>query len=250
MTHPTPDARSISKTEMALRRDLAAAYRLAAHFGWDDGISTHFSVRLPGPSPEFLISPFGSLFEEVSASNLVKVGRDGEPLSVGNYRVNAAGFAIHGAIHMAREDALCIMHCHTVAGIAVGAQEQGLRMLSGHAMSLFGRVGYYADEGNGQDELLRIVGDLGANHALMLRNHGTLTVGNSVAACFWWMYYLERSCAMQVAALSDGAELVLPPLAIARQISDQVNTPTFDLPDLSWAAMIRKLDRIDPSYRD
>jgi ribulose-5-phosphate 4-epimerase/fuculose-1-phosphate aldolase len=235
--------------EWALRCDLAAAYRLAAHYGWDDGISTHFSLRLPGPDHSFLINPFGSLFDEITASALIKVDLDGHVLSPAG-RVNKAGFTIHGGIHAARADAVCIMHCHTVAGIGVGAQKAGLLPLSGHAMTLYGRVGYHHLEGSAVDpsEVPRFVTDLGDNDVLMLRNHGTLAIGPDVGTCFLRLYFLERACEMQIAAQTGGGELVIPLEAIGPHMQDQIRDSFPDLAALNWAAMLRLAARIAPDY--
>lgn len=243
---------AISPIEQDLRVDLAAAYRLAAHYGWDDGIGTHFSLRIPGPEHHFLMLPLGAMYEEVTASTLVKVdvagdlvgGRDGG-------RVNKAGFTIHSAIHQAVPDANCVFHCHTVPGIAIGAQREGLLPLSFHSMFVYGQVGYHDAEGVTvvEDEMPRMLQALGNGKALMLRNHGTLVAAPSVAEAFFLLFHLEKACAIQVAAQAGGKELSLLSEAMAEHIRAQVATNFATLADMMWAAMRRKADRLDSGYR-
>lgn len=243
----------MSDAERATRIELAAAYRLVAHFGWDDAVGTHLSVRVPGPERHFLINPFGMLFEEVTASSLVKIDLQGRKVAPSPHRVNEAGFIIHSAIHAAREDAHCVMHLHTLPGIAVSCQEQGLLPLNQFAMLFNGALAYHDYEGIAleEGEQPRLVRDLGAARAMILRNHGTLAVGRSVAEAFCAMYWLERSCAAQLLAQSGGAALRIPGATeqstVARQahwLLDEVST------ELMWPAFVRKLDRIAPGFRD
>src|SRR5215469_679832 len=197
----------VSAEEWQLRVDLAATYRLVALHGWDDMIFTHISARVPGPDHHFLINPYGLLFEEITASSLVKIDIDGHKVVDSPYPVNPAGFTIHSALHMNRDDAHCVIHLHTDDGVAVSAQEDGLLPLDQHAMTICGDIAYHDYEGIALDldERERLVADLGASkHAMILRNHGTLTLGKSCPDAFMRMYYLERACTMQVRALSGG----------------------------------------------
>jgi ribulose-5-phosphate 4-epimerase/fuculose-1-phosphate aldolase len=243
----------VDAAEWALRVDLAACYRLAAHFRLTDLIYTHISARLPGGAPRFLLNAYGLLFDEIAASNLVTVTQDGDvvadPTGLG---INPAGFVIHGAIHGAREDVGCVMHTHTTAGIAVAAQRDGLLPLSQHAMRFTGRLAYHDYEGIAldRDEQARLVRDLGAHDAMILRNHGLLTCGPTVAAAFDLMLHLERACQAQVAALAGGAAVVLAPSAVAEKVARQFARPGRTAPGNAWAALLRMLDRVDPGYRD
>lgn len=248
--------------EWQLRRELAACFRLLAHFRMTDLIYTHVTVRLPGPGHQFLINPFGLLFEEITASSLLKLRLDGSVVEPGPHPVNLAGFVIHGAIHGAREDAHCVVHTHTRAGCAVAAQRDGLLPLNQMSLEFYGRVGYHDYEGIAYDldEQQRLVRDLGDNTVMILRNHGLLTVGASVPAAFLRMYYLEKACDIQLAAQAGGAALILPPVEICarteRQFSAPPPAPGAHLiadPDglnLAWNALLRLLDRLDPGYRN
>ncbi|MFF2850707.1 class II aldolase/adducin family protein [Streptomyces sp. NPDC058001] len=247
----------VSAEEWELRCQLAAVYRLVAHFRMTDLIFTHISLRLPGPDHHFLINPYGLLFEEITASNLVKIDLEGKAVEPSPYPVNPAGFVIHSAIHRAREDAQCVLHTHTKAGCAVAAQEGGLLPLNQMSMEFYGRVGYHDYEGVALnlDEQKRLVADIGGHPALILRNHGLLTVGESAAQAFLRMYYLEKACEIQVTAQSGGAALVIPPAEIcdytARQLTGEAETDLED-PDaytLAWSAMLRLLNRVSPDYR-
>ena len=238
--------------ESRLRTDLAALYRIVALFGWDDLLATHISVRLPGPEHHFLINPLGWLFEEITASSLVKVDHDGNVLDERPVEINPAGFTIHSAVHGSRADAMCVIHLHTVAGIAVSSQAQGLLPLNQTAMLLNGRIAYHDYEGVALDldERARLVRDLGDKPAMILRNHGTLAVGTSVGDAFQTMYFLERACAIQVAASAGNADLSIPGRTVQDTVAKQV-TSLGDIADrLLWPAMLRKLDRLDTSYRN
>jgi ribulose-5-phosphate 4-epimerase/fuculose-1-phosphate aldolase len=246
------DASLRSNEERQLRTDLAALYRIVAMFGWDDLLSTHISVRLPGPQHHFLINPLGWLFEEITASSLVKIDLDGNILEDRPVKINPAGFTIHSAVHGARPDATCVIHLHTVAGVAVASQADGLLPLNQFAMLVNGRLAYHDYEGIALnlDERTRLVRDLGKCNAMILRNHGTLAVGTSVADAFQTMYFLERACAVQVSALSGNSTPALLPQAVQDLVTRQIGS-FGDMADrLLWPAMLRRLDRHDSGYRD
>ncbi|MBI0474159.1 class II aldolase/adducin family protein [Sphingomonas sp. MA1305] len=241
--------------EWEARVDLAAAYRLVALYGWDDLIFTHLSARVPGPEHHFLINPYDMMFEEITASSLVKIDVNGAPVGPSSHPVNPAGFTIHSAIHMAREDAVAVMHLHTPHGQAVSAMEFGLLPHTQTAMIAGHDVAYHDYEGIATDleERERLVADLGTRHAMILRNHGTLTVGESVAACFLRLYFLERACEAQVLMLAAGREaLNAPPQGVEGKVAQQSNPKGLGMlaQALAWPALLRKLDRIDPGYRD
>jgi ribulose-5-phosphate 4-epimerase/fuculose-1-phosphate aldolase len=200
----------VSEAEWELRVDLAAAYRLVAMFHWDDLVFTHLSARVPGPDAHFLINPFGLFFEEVTASSLVKVDLGGNIVLESPYPINPAGFVIHSAVHAGRSDAHCVMHTHTEYGIAVSAQKDGLLPISQQSLFPLSSVGYHDYEGIAlnDEEKPRLVADLGTSNFLILRNHGLLTVGHTVADAFLAMYTLERSCRIQILAQSGNRELV------------------------------------------
>ena len=243
---------SIAPAEWAARVDLAACYRLAAHFGLTDLIYTHISARVPGEDAHFLINAYGLLFDEIRASTLVKVRLDGsivdDPTGLG---INEAGFVIHGAVHGARHDVGCVMHTHTTAGLAVAAQRRGLLPLTQHAMRFTDAIGYHDYEGIAldMDEQARLVRDLGAHNAMILRNHGLLVCGATMHDAFDLMMHLERACQAQVAAQAGGAELVEPGYDVARKVAAQFSRPGRKAPVNAWAALLRMLDRKDPSYR-
>ena len=246
-------AGKVSPEECALRVDLAATYRLVAMYGWDDMIFTHISARVPGPEHHFLINPYGLLFEEITASSLVKIDMDGNKVVDSPYPVNPAGFTIHSALHMNRDDAHCVIHLHTDDGVAVSAQADGLLPLDQHAMVIIGDIAYHDYEGIALDldERERLVADIGRDkHVMMLRNHGTLTLGKSCADAFMRMYYLERSCTMQVRALSGGTKPNIPNQGVPEKTAAQ-GAMAFEglLGALAWPALLRKLDRIDPGFR-
>ncbi|HUK91017.1 MAG TPA: class II aldolase/adducin family protein [Blastocatellia bacterium] len=244
---------SVSEQEWQARVDLAAAYRLTAMFGWDDLVFTHISSRAPGPEHHFLINPYGMTFDEITASSLVKIDLDGNKVMDTHYSINPAGFTIHSAIHAAREDALCVMHTHTVEGVAVSAQESGLLPISQHALLALASVGYHDYEGLAvnDDEKPRLVADLGSKKALILRNHGLLTVGPSAADAFLAMYTLQKACTVQIMAQSGGGKLISVSPAVLAGMAAQAKVVTKGLGgELVWPGMLRKLDRVDPSYRD
>jgi ribulose-5-phosphate 4-epimerase/fuculose-1-phosphate aldolase len=243
----------VSDAEWQLRVELAALYRLVALHRWDDMIFTHISVRIAGPEHHFLINPWGLLFEEITASSLVKVGIDGQAVLETPHPVNPAGFTIHSALHMAREDAHCVIHLHTDDGVAVAAQEAGLLPLSQHAMLVHGDLAYHDYEGVAleHEERARLIADMGAKHLMILRNHGTLAVGKTCADAFMRIYYLERACTFQVRALSGGARPAKAHQGVAEKTA-AIGAAGFDgyLGALAWPGLLRKLDRLDPSYAE
>ncbi|HEU4389712.1 MAG TPA: class II aldolase/adducin family protein [Blastocatellia bacterium] len=250
---PSSVREQVSAEEWQARVDLAAAYRLVALFGWDDLVFTHISARVPGPEHHFLINPYGMLFEEITASSLVKIGLDGKAVMETTYPVNPAGFTIHSAIHAAREDALCVLHVHTEYGIAVSAQKKGLLPISQQSLFVLSSLAYHDYEGVAlnEDEKPRLVGDLGDKRHLILRNHGLLTVGTNAADAFLAMYNLERACRIQVLAQSSGEEVISISPSILAGIAEQAKVVTKGIgADLVWPALIRKLERTDPTYRD
>lgn len=250
----TPE--QMSEAEWNIRVDLAAAYRLVDLFGWSDLLGTHISARVPGDDDAFLINPYGLLFEEITASSLVKIDNDGNILSETEYDINPAGFTIHSAIHMANSEFACAIHTHTTAGTSVATQKDGLLPLTQHALAVIAHTGYHGYEGiaTDLDERESIVRDLADNNILILRNHGLLTVGRSVAEAFVWMYRAERACRMQIAFQQTNAELLPIPEYVQRVTiernrlanSDQGHRP---IGKMEWPALLRKLDRVDPSYK-
>jgi len=239
----------VSAEEWQARVELAALYRLVAMYGWDDLIYTHISARIPGPEHHFLINPYGMLFEEITASSLVKIDLDGAILQETPYFINPAGFTIHSAIHNAREDAKFVMHLHSDQGVAVAAQKDGLLPLSQHALIVLPRLAYHDYEGIAlnHDERERLVADIGDKTLMLLRNHGTLAVGDTAANCWIGMYYLERACTMQVQAMSAGRDNVLiAPDASQAEVRNQVARGIGGA--LAWPACLRKLDRQLPGY--
>ena len=246
-----------SEEEWAIRCDLAALYRLVAHFRMTDLIYTHISARLPGPEHRFLINQYGVLFHEMRASDLVVIDLDGNIVDQPNREtrlVNPAGFTIHSAIHAAREDLKFVVHTHTAAGMAVSAQRDGLLPLTQIAMKFYGRLAYHDYEGIALDlgERERLVRDLGKQNAMILRNHGLLVAGPTVARTFNWLYFLEMACRAQISALAGGVALVLPPEAVRRTTEAQANPPG-DEPqhheELAWAASLRLIASDPVDYR-
>ena len=241
----------VSDEEWALRVDLAAAYRMVAYYGWDDLIFTHLSVRIPGPGHQFLLNPYNLMFEEVTASSLIKVDVNGNPVDPTPFITNPAGFTIHSAIHMAREDAQAVMHLHTPAGQAVSAHEQGLLPLTQTAMLIRGDVAFHDYEGVAVDlgERERLVADLGTKNAMILRNHGTLAVGKNVGECFVRLYFLERACQAQIMALSAGDQLNNPPQGSPEVTAQQGQVGVALAANmLAWPALKRKAYRLDPTF--
>ena len=253
-----PSAAAFPASEAELRVQLAACYRLVAHFGLDDLIYNHISVRLPGPGHHFLINPYGILFSEVTASCFVKIDLDGNKVEPSPYEVNRAGFVIHSAIHAGRDDATCVLHTHSEAATAVSALEGGLLPLSQFAMRYQGHMGFHGYEGVAidTDERGRLQADLGPHKVLLLRNHGVLTVGRTVPEAFILMYYFETAARVQLtaqAATAGGAGLVLPSREVTAGAARQFNEHQGDILPAGtreWPAFLRLLDRLDPSYRD
>jgi ribulose-5-phosphate 4-epimerase/fuculose-1-phosphate aldolase len=243
---------TISADERAVRADLAACYRLVALYGWDDLIFTHISARLPG-THNFLINPYGMLFEEITASSLVAIDLDGKPIGETPYEVNPAGFTIHSAVHQVREDAACVMHLHTPDGTAVATGKPGLLPLNQTSQLVVGDLAYHDYEGVAldHDERPRLQQDLGDHNFMLLRNHGTLTVGNSCAVAFLRMYFLERACTMQVRTHAQGLELYpTADAVIAKNAALPRSGGLEKTAARAWPALLRKLDRIDPGFRD
>ena len=242
----------VTSDEWQLRVDLAACYRAVAMFGWDDLIYTHVSVKLPGTQDHFLINPYGLMFDEITASSLVKVDAECNPVLPTDYKVNPAGFVIHSALHAARDDVRCIVHTHTPAGVAVAAQKQGLLPISQQASVLLGCLAYHDYEGIAvrDDEKRRLKEDLGSAVVLILRNHGLLTVGPTIPGAFELMYTLERACQIQVLAQAGGAELIPISRDVIEGSTKAMMKLTYgrDFGEISWPAVRRKLDRINPGY--
>jgi ribulose-5-phosphate 4-epimerase/fuculose-1-phosphate aldolase len=247
-----PEVRSlVSVEEWATRVDLAAAYRLVAHFGWDDLIFTHISARVPG-SHEFLINPYGLAFDEVTASNLVRVNLEGAKTLGSPYEINPAGYTIHSAIHAGREDVGCVLHLHTVAGVAVSCQKAGLLPISQQATLVVQSLSYHDYEGLAMnpDEKPRLQANLGQSQFLMLRNHGLLTVGTDVPDAFTAMYLFQRSCEVQLLAQGNGAELIEVPQSVLDTVPVYLPAVTRGAGTaLAWPALLRRMDRLDASYK-
>ena len=258
MNAPTELARMIprlegrvSAEEWQTRLDLAAAYRLVALFKWDDLVFTHLTARIPG-TEHYLINPYGLMFEEMTASSLVKIDIEGKVLQDTPFPINPAGFVIHSAVHAARSDVGCVLHVHTPAGIAVSAQKAGLLPISQQATIALASLGYHDYEGIAlnDEEKPRLVRDLGGRASLILRNHGLLTVGRSIADAFVTMFNLQRACEIQVLAQSGGAELTMVDARIVSGVKANVEAVTKGGGGgLAWPGLLRRLDRIDPSYK-
>ena len=239
-------AGKVSPAEWEARIDLAAAYRLVSLYKWEDLVFTHITLRVPDAEDQFLINPYGLFFDEITASSLVKIDLQGRKLQDSPFEVNPAGFVIHSAIHAARHDARCVLHTHTQNGVAISAQRAGLLPISQHSMFTLASLGYHDFEGPAlnDDEKPRLVADLGDKSSLILRNHGLLTVGETVADAFVAMYYLEASCAIQVRAQAGGELIPVP-----KEVLDQAVSRTRQGPRV-WPGLLRRLDRLDPSYKN
>ena len=243
------ETRSLKKAEWKVRTELAAAYRLVALFGWDDLVFTHLSARVPGPDHHFLINPYGLLFHEITASSLVKVDRDGQVVESGGLaRVNPAGFTIHSAVHMGREDAGAVMHLHASDGVAVSAHRDGLLPLSQTAMLCLDHLSYHDYEGVAlnHDERERLIRDLGEKSMMLLRNHGVLTAGRDVPETFTYLYFLMKACEIQVKAQSCGPTWM--PSEQAVQTTAQQSQDLGAAAKLTWPALMRLLDSKSPGY--
>jgi ribulose-5-phosphate 4-epimerase/fuculose-1-phosphate aldolase len=244
-------AEHIAPAEWAVRVELAACYRLVAHYRMTDWIYNHISARIPGTSGHYLINAFGLMYEEVSASNLVKVDVSGNLIDDVPLGVNPAAFVIHGAIHKARHDAECVIHTHTSAGVAVSAQAEGLLPISQHALRFYDRVAYHDFEGIALDseEQQRLVTDIGDKNVLILRNHGLLTMGATVGDAFKLMFFLVRACQIQVDALAGNPRFSLPSKEVCERTARQFDGDESFLQGRDWRALLRMLDRDDASYK-
>jgi len=255
MTVTAMQARRTSEAEWQMRVDLAACYRLVDLFGWSDLINTRITARVPGPHDHFLINRFGMLYDEITASSLVKIDIEGNNVEPSDDAVNRGGFAIPGTIHRARPDIACVIHTHTIAGCAVSMQKAGLLPLNQHALQVIGDLAYHDYEGTGRSdsERARFLADFGDKHIMVLRNHGLFIIGRTIAEAFIATYRMERACAMQLAFQQSGAEF--------NPLSDQVVSAGYakssagaarghDPNTLDWPALLRKLDRLDPSYKE
>ncbi len=244
----------VSIDEWQTRTDLAACYRLVAHQGWDDLVFTHITAKIPGLDNQFLINPYGMMFEEITASSLVKIDGDGNKLDAENpYPINPAGFVIHSAIHAARDDAKCVLHTHSINGVAVSAQKDGVLPISQHSIFVIPSLAYHDYEGVAlsDDEKPRLVRDLGDNRYFMLRNHGLLTVGRTIADAFMGMYFFEATCMIQIRAQAGGGPLTMISQSILDGAKAQAKAVTKGMGPgaLAWPALLRKLDRMDASYK-
>ncbi len=242
----------VSPQEWDLRVQLAACYRLVAHYGWTDLVFTHISARVPGPEHHFLINPYGLMFDEITASSLVKVDDQCHKVIDSPFPVNPAGFVIHSCIHEARPDVGCVLHTHTRAGVAVSAQRCGVLPISQQSIFVVASLGYHDYEGVAlrDDEKPRLVRDLGDKAHLVLRNHGLLTVGRNIPEAFLRMYIFENTCRIQIDAQAGG-ELVTVNPAILQGLGEVMKTATAGQgPEIAWPALLRKLDRLDPSYKE
>jgi ribulose-5-phosphate 4-epimerase/fuculose-1-phosphate aldolase len=243
----------VTPEEWEQRVALAAAYRLVAHFGWDDLVFTHLSARVPGGEHHFLVNPYGMTFDEITASSLVKVDLEGNKVMNSPHEINPAGFTIHSAIHAARDDAKCVLHVHSVNGIAVSAQKNGVLPISQQSIFVLSSLAYHDYEGVAlrEDEKPRLVRNLGEKNFFMLRNHGLITVADNVSDAFLLMYTFESACMIQVRAQAGGGDLIaIDPRIIASAQQQAATVTNAALGALAWPALLRKLDRIGPSYRD
>lgn len=242
----------MSNAEWEQRVNLAACYRLVALYDWDDLIFTHISARVPGPEHHFLINPYGMFFDEITASSLVKIDLKGNKIVDSPYDVNPAGFNIHSAIHAAREDAQCVLHVHSINGVAVSAQKDGLLPISQQSIFVLASLAYHNYEGVAlnEDERPRLVRDLGENNFLMLRNHGLATVADNIPDAFLFMYLFQSACMIQVRAQAGGSSLIPIDARIIAGAKAQAKQVTRGAGGaLAWPALLRKLDRVDPTYR-
>ena len=251
-TTPSDIQNMVSAEEWQLRVDLAACYRLVALYGWSDLVFTHISARIPGPEHHFLINPYGLMFDEITASSLVKVDMQCNKLIVSPYPVNPAGFVIHSSVHAAREDVQCVLHTHTRAGVAVSAQKNGVLPISQQSTFVLASLAYHGYEGVAfrDEEKPRLQADLGQANFLMLRNHGLLTCGKTIADAFLAMYTFEAACKIQIDAQAGGGELTQVHPQILTGVAQAMKVQTGGLGGaFVWPSLIRKLDRTDPSYK-
>ena len=240
-----------SAAEWERRTDLAALYRLFQHYGWTDLIYTHITARVPETGDQYLINPYGLMFDEISASNLLKIDFAGNVVA-GDYPVNEAGHLIHTAVLKARPEINFVLHSHTRAGVAVSAMRQGLLPISQHAMTVLGEIAYhpYQDVTKAADECDKLAGDLGPRHLMILHNHGLLACGRTAGEAFFLHYFLEMACKIQVDVMASGAEVVRPPDAAVAGVGEWGRVGGEPHGDLEWSALLRLLDRKDPSFRD
>ena len=250
------EAGRYDRAEWELRVEVAACYRLIRHFGWDDLVYNHVTARIPDREHEYLINPYGLMYDEVTASNLVRIDIDGKILEASPHEINPAGFVIHSAVHAARPDVACVIHTHSRAGVAISALKEGFVPVSQGGFQFFDRVAYHDYEGFALDlaEQRRLVADLGRHRAMILRNHGLLVCGRSVPDAFRLLYYLEQACQVQLDALQTGKNIVLPAAEIREHTARQWEGGAAGIGSGStfreWPALLRMLDRLDPSYRD
>ena len=245
--------RNTTEAEWRTRVDLAACYRLVDLFGWSDLINTRITARVPGEPDRFLINRYGLLFDEVTASSLVKIDADGNKVEPSDSEINSGGFAIPAAVHKARPEIACVLHTHSIAGCAVSMQKDGLLPLNQHALRIIGNVAYHDYEGASRspEERARFLADFGDRHIMVLRNHGLLVVGSSIATAFLATYRMERACAMQLAFQQSGAEFHPIGEAVVSAAYDRSRSRlSANSAKLEWPALLRKLDRIEPSYKD
>jgi ribulose-5-phosphate 4-epimerase/fuculose-1-phosphate aldolase len=242
----------VSPEEWQARVELAALYRLTAAYGWTDLVFTHISMRVPGPEHHFLINPYGLMFDEITASSLVKVDQNCNKLQDSPFPVNPAGFTIHSCIHEGRPEVNCVMHTHTRAGVAVSAQKAGLLRISQQATLVMPFLAYHDYEGVAlrADEKARLQASFGQKSLLILRSHGLLAAGASAADVFLFMYTLETACQIQLSAQAGG-ELIIVPDEVQADVMKVISTGTSGMGgQIAWPALLRKLDRIDPSYKN
>ena len=243
----------VSREEWDARVELAAAYRLADLHGWTTTlIYNHISARVPGEAHHFLLNPFGLRYDEVTASNLVKLDLDGNILDDTPYGINEAGYVIHSAIHAAREDVRCVIHTHTEAGMAVSALEEGILFVNQDALMFYDNIGFHDFEGIAfdVDECKRLAASIGPHYTLMLRNHGLLTAGRSVGEAYVLMYFLEKVCAAQLKMMASGGKIIHPSKKVCEHTAKQFDLRNKPMGGLEWPALIRQLDAVDQSYRD
>lgn len=250
-THAPDIPAGMRAAEWSVRLDLAACYRLCALNGWDDLIYTHISAAVPGEEGRFLINPFGYRFDEICATNLVKIDLEGRIIDDHRYRINATGFAIHGAVHAARPDAACVMHLHNANGVAVGMQEEGLLPLSQHALRFYGQLAYHDYEGLALSprEQSRLLEHLGNCPAMLLRNHGTLVIGRTVAEAYVLMDTLDKACLFQLKAQAGNSKLTMVPHEVCVKTQRELVGDGSIEGTLEWSALLRKLDMLMPAYR-
>jgi len=247
---PPPSPQTLSEKEV--RIELAACYRLIAHFGMDDLVFTHISARVPGTTNHFFINPYGTHFSEITASSLVKIDLDGNIVESTDHTVNQAGFVIHSAVHAARHDVACVLHTHTRSGVAVSCLAEGLLPLNQFSLQFFNRIAYHDYEGVALDldERQRLVADLGDRRILILRNHGLLTAGRTIPEAFSLMYYLDQSCRIQMDIMASGGKMLLVPGQLAEKTARQFEREDSSYGQREWPALLRILDKKDPSYRN